>query len=383
MPASSALFGSSVTGPGSTHGAKHLIEQKAGRMHLKGKMVYPDKRKGMLYIYQSDDSLMHFCWKDRTTGVVEDDLIIFPDDCEYVRVPQCTTGRVYLLKFKSSNRRYFFWLQEPRTDKDEESCKKINDFLNNPPGPGGVGSGNSGSSSAAGLGGADQDLQSLLNNMSQTQLLQLFGGVGQGLSNLLGTMSRPNTGGNTRQPASTPSVQRYNSTTTPSNNSTTGAASTPSSITAPTPASAVAVDLSSALTTEALSGILNDSEALNQLQEHLPDVGGSRQDQLRSTLQSPQFQQAVSMFSSALQSGQLAPVVEQFSVNPEAVSAASQGDLQGFVQALEKGSDNSTTSSNSATPKADSSTKKNDKTPQSGGDDKKMDDDEDEGMQLG
>lgn len=74
-------------------------------------MVYPDKRKGLLYVYQSEDSLMHFCWQDRTTGTVEDDLIIFPDDCEYVHVPQCTTGRAYLLKFKSSNRRFFFWLQ--------------------------------------------------------------------------------------------------------------------------------------------------------------------------------------------------------------------------------------------------------------------------------
>lgn len=76
-----------------------------------GRMVYPDKRKGLLYVYQSEDSLMHFCWQDRTTGTVEDDLIIFPDDCEYVHVPQCTTGRAYLLKFKSSNRRFFFWLQ--------------------------------------------------------------------------------------------------------------------------------------------------------------------------------------------------------------------------------------------------------------------------------
>lgn len=31
-------------------------------------MVCPDKRKGLLYVYQSEDSLMHFCWQDRTSG---------------------------------------------------------------------------------------------------------------------------------------------------------------------------------------------------------------------------------------------------------------------------------------------------------------------------
>ena len=51
---------------------KSLIEFKAGKMTLKGKMVHPDKRKGLVYVYQSDDSLMHFCWKDRSTGIVED-----------------------------------------------------------------------------------------------------------------------------------------------------------------------------------------------------------------------------------------------------------------------------------------------------------------------
>ncbi|KAH3781168.1 hypothetical protein DPMN_158993 [Dreissena polymorpha] len=35
-------------------------------------MVHADKRKGLVYVHQSDDSLMHFCWKDRTTGSVED-----------------------------------------------------------------------------------------------------------------------------------------------------------------------------------------------------------------------------------------------------------------------------------------------------------------------
>lgn len=80
-------------------------------MNMKGKMVHPDKRKGLAYIYQSDDTLIHFCWKDRTTGTVEEDLIIFPDDCEYKKVSQCTTGRVYVLRFKSNNRRIFFWMQ--------------------------------------------------------------------------------------------------------------------------------------------------------------------------------------------------------------------------------------------------------------------------------
>jgi hypothetical protein len=64
------------------------------------------------------------------------DLIIFPDDIEYKRVKQCTTGRAFILKFKSSSRKFFFWMQEPKTDKDEENCSKVNSLLNNPPTPG-------------------------------------------------------------------------------------------------------------------------------------------------------------------------------------------------------------------------------------------------------
>lgn len=106
-----ALFGNTSGLGGSSGGNKHLVEFRAGRMTLKGRMVHPDKRKGLLYVYQGEDSLMHFCWKDRTTGEVEDDLLIFPDDCEFVRVNECTTGRVYVLKFKSFSKKYFFWMQ--------------------------------------------------------------------------------------------------------------------------------------------------------------------------------------------------------------------------------------------------------------------------------
>ena len=65
---SGALFGNNVARGAS----KNLVEFKAGKMTLKGNKVYPDNRKGLIYVYQSDDSLMHFCWKDRTSGVVED-----------------------------------------------------------------------------------------------------------------------------------------------------------------------------------------------------------------------------------------------------------------------------------------------------------------------
>lgn len=148
-------------------------------MSLKGTTVTPDKRKGLVYIQQTDDSLIHFCWKDRTSGTVEDDLIIFPDDCEFKRVPQCPSGRVYVLKFKAGSKRLFFWMQEPKTDQDEEHCRKVNECLNNPPMPGTLGASGSSGHELSALGG-EGGLQSLLGNMSHSQLMQLIGPAGLG-----------------------------------------------------------------------------------------------------------------------------------------------------------------------------------------------------------
>lgn len=389
MASRGALFGSSAPGVGSTGGNKHIVEMRAGKMNLKGRTVYPDKRKGLLYVYQSDDSLMHFCWQDRSTGVVEDDLIIFPDDCEYVKVPQCTTGRVYLLKFKSSNRRFFFWLQEPSADKDEEKCKLINKCLNHPneiPQQGGT--------------SIEQDFQQLLNNMSQTQLMHLLGNSGQGLSSLLGSISRPSTGGSARTSANPAITHRptVTSANTPVNPTTTPAAgfTTPQNTTAPTATTNAprpqrhtsfnndvtpiqlsdlqnylsgissgstdqSVDLASALTGDALSSIMSNTEALEQLQSHLPPNSGSAQEQLRSTLQSPQFQQAVSEFSGALGSGQMGPVVQQLVSNPEAVQAAQEGNIHNFMKALEKSSNANASDTKSGEKDKDKDKKKDDK----------------------
>ena len=64
---SSGLFGHA-----GRSSSKNLVEFRAGKMSMSGTTVTPDKRKGLVYIYQSEDSLMHFCWKDRGTGNVED-----------------------------------------------------------------------------------------------------------------------------------------------------------------------------------------------------------------------------------------------------------------------------------------------------------------------
>ncbi|XP_043256217.1 proteasomal ubiquitin receptor ADRM1 isoform X1 [Colletes gigas] len=378
-----ALFGNNV----SRSSSKNLVEFKAGKMTMKGKMVYPDTRKGQLYVYQSDDSLMHFCWKDRTTGFVEDDLIIFPDDCEFKHVPQCKSGRVYLLRFKSSSKKFFVWLQDLKTDKDEEYCRKINEVLNNPPTPGSQRSGNT---------NPEGDLQNILNNMSQQQLMQLFGGVGQmgGLGSLLGTMNRPQGGQSTSASATTgparalinprlPSSHRHNSNhrhphpritinpvgpspqtvSLPASTNDTPKPNGDNKQTTKTPAPSTSgaakgannkirlSDLQSFLSkiptstesesvvqrgvatelTNAIPAAISASESLERaMSPHLPPG-----DHLCTTLLSPQFSQALSMFWSALQSGQAGPVVRQFGLGPDAVDAATSGNIEEFVTALE------------------------------------------------
>jgi hypothetical protein len=46
--------------------------------------------------------LMHLCWKERSNNSPEDDLVIFPDEIEFKKVTQNTTGEIlhYLKKKK-------------------------------------------------------------------------------------------------------------------------------------------------------------------------------------------------------------------------------------------------------------------------------------------
>jgi hypothetical protein len=84
------------------------------------------------------------------------------------------------------------------------------------------------------------------------------------------------------------------------------------------------------------------------------------------------------MFSAALQSGQLGPVVQQFEVGAEAVDAANQGNMEEFVKALQKASINK--EDENKQPGGDEKRKKKDESSKK--DDDEDDDDDDEVMSL-
>merc|ERR1719374_339905 len=98
------------------------------------------------------------------------------------------------------------------------------------------------------------------------------------------------------------------------------------------------VDLAGAITPENVAPILMNPEANSDLLGHLPQGEGLGQtpEELRQTLGSPQFQQAMGTFQAALQSGQLGPLMNQFGMPSDVSAAASQGNVEAFMQAMEQ-----------------------------------------------
>lgn len=402
--ASPVLF-STGAAPATTSGSRNLVEFKAGKMEMKERKVHPIKRQGMVFLRQSpDDNLMHFCWKDRQTGAVEDDLILFPDDCEFSRVKECTTGRVFVLKMKSSNKKMFFWMQEAKPDKDEEYCKKINEMLNNPP-RGGSEMGGGGSSAS------DRDLSSLFGNMTQDQLAQLLSSNGANLAQLLSSAAGRSSSNNS---GASSTASTTNSAPTSANSATgaaTGGASASSAGRDPSAsdlraliANAMAmddsdeslmaamaasqaeasgssqaresqqqqqqqqtplIDLSTAINSDSLAYLLSDEEFLRHIEPHLPPVSQpsltnpssssnltpeDRKQQFADTVRSSQFRSSLSQFCVALQSGQLGPLMSQFGLSQACVDAANLGNLEAFVRALETHASSTTSSSSTSGP---------------------------------
>ncbi|KAL0581000.1 hypothetical protein V5O48_000994 [Marasmius crinis-equi] len=107
-----------------------ILAFKAGKAVRRGNtnFVDPTPAKGAVILSKGEDELLHFIWKNRETNVVEEDLILFPTDATFSKVSQ-SSGRIYVLKFSSSDQRHFFWMQDASSARDEEFANNVNGFL--------------------------------------------------------------------------------------------------------------------------------------------------------------------------------------------------------------------------------------------------------------
>ncbi|KAI1712142.1 proteasome complex subunit rpn13 ubiquitin receptor domain-containing protein [Ditylenchus destructor] len=269
-----SIMFANTRGAGPAPHSGHLLEFKAGRTNIEGgsvpekRKVVAQKEKGLVYIKQSNDQLLHFCWKNRDTNETPLDLIIFPGDTEFLRIKECTDGRVYMLKFKSSSERFCFWLQDAKTDKDDEYCKKVNELLNNPP-----------SATARSEGTGGQDIGPL-SNMDQNQIMQLFQLMNGGGMGGAGTEGR-----------AVPQLA-FNA----NSEIIKGLPQEPSS------SSREPLDFSSVLTRSNVQSVVKENA--DRLTPHLPDQKPflEPKEELEQTVGNPQFRQSADFIGHALQS---------------------------------------------------------------------------------
>lgn len=347
-----------------------LVEFKAGRCNLapqsNGKfLVTPDKTSGQITLsYDQSGRTFNFNWSSRTDGN-KDSRVLVQSQANLKKINTGTaTDRVYTLKFSNNGpaQPLVFWLQDKDSSKDEESIKKVNDYINDPStipvpaaaqpdlmslmmggGPGMLGHRHLAPSTAPPQGAfGGLDLSSLLGGGLSTSTTvnpspsaiatpsaQRDGGGGGGVltgEDLRRAMEAAGVGGTT-------STSTSSSTSNNNSNNTTTSITTPASpspsllplnldfsqlgvgtpIPAPAPAPSPSnnshldprshrpIPLQELLTPEAIlsSGVLNDPAVRQQLLETLPPSQRNAND-LEETIRSAQFRQALQSLSQAL-----------------------------------------------------------------------------------
>lgn len=264
--------------PARPNGNVH-VEFRAGRMDWDGRMVTADKRKGKVILMTAEDEqLMHFQWMDREKNEVAVDLIVI-NDAYLEKIEKCKDGRVYLLRFTSSEKKLFFWMQEPKTEKDAEFVKTFNEAIGakipekGAPKP--VAAAAAAPAAAAGLPGMNQPMDPQIRAI----------------------------------------VQQFIASQGPR--------------TPPVPLGAV-------LTTEVLQGLMTDDAAVAEMSTLLPP-GQQTNDDLRDALGSPQLQQTLSALTQAVHSDQLPVLFASLGLDPSAIANAAPGSdaLELLIRAME------------------------------------------------
>jgi 26S proteasome regulatory subunit N13 len=95
---------------GMMDGPKPLVEFKAGRMDYDGRMVTPDRRRGLLRVIKDPHGMTTFQFCDADTKNSIESFFVFADEAKFEKVKQ-TDDRVYLLEMRDTKQRFFYWMQ--------------------------------------------------------------------------------------------------------------------------------------------------------------------------------------------------------------------------------------------------------------------------------
>ncbi|CAO3673875.1 unnamed protein product [Umbelopsis ramanniana] len=306
---------------------RHLVEFNAGKCYREGNMLKPDLRKGLIYMDQTDDQLLHFYWKDRKANIVEEDLIIFPEEAEMVHVPECETGRVYLLKFKSSSQKLFFWMQNANDEKDKENVDRVNKLIND------LQSALNDQHGRSGRAGGDDDdstadVLSLLGSSGQElgltqeqiyQFLQSAGGVGSvtlssdGDDHATVTITARETASDV--PVLDSDLLRALKEVVSGKSVSDDAPLTS--------------DVGEVLSADEIGSILNDEEISEAVFPTIPYVKGRSTDEVNALVQEDDFRASLRKLEAAYRAEELEPFAE-------ALKVESSGGLASFIKALQK-----------------------------------------------
>ncbi|KAF9154749.1 hypothetical protein DFQ26_000138 [Actinomortierella ambigua] len=299
---------------------RNLLQFKAGQCFREGdtKTVRPDPTKGLVYMAYEDDGLLHFYWKNRTTNAVDDDLILFPGDAEVVPVPQCTTGRVIMLQFRSSSQKLFFWLQEANSDRDQIIIAEANSLINH-------GLEDTGVDGDVTMEEADDhDNPATSTNVAVSTP---FAPAASAQASVNPTHTPSTTAAPTLAIGSQPGASSLQAQQMEQLRNLLSGIQVPQS--ALRQRSNLRLD--HILTPGAVEPLLQNEQHLANLYPHLPDDSPRSPAELQAVIRSPQFRQALVSLSSALDSGQLGPLLRQFGLS------ASAGDgVDGLLRAIEE-----------------------------------------------
>ena len=89
-------------------GSGALVEVKSGKMSYDGKIVKPERRRGVIKVTKDPQGMVKFIWCDADTKNPIDSLYVFPGDAKFEKVKQ-SKDRVYLLEFSTTKQRFFYW----------------------------------------------------------------------------------------------------------------------------------------------------------------------------------------------------------------------------------------------------------------------------------